>query len=404
MKPNLSILKINKKTRRYFRQAILLLVGLTCLAIMLSLFLTWRENQNLAHQLANLGQEKLNLQGRLAAIGTELEEFKAVDQYQRNETLQAEIKAIEETYTQAVAAYEDLLLLKEEAKKTNDEDEAFAESLSLLAERNYASASATLKTLTQAISQRRAAIAAAFVIPESVPVESAPPGSGYRRQQVKTDVGTFMVSLVAADLNSTRVIADTASDGDCHDNCPALPLATFISRSGAYAGINGPYFCPATYPSCANKKNSFDTLLMNKNKTYFNSDNNLYSTVPAVVFSGNNARFINQSLEWGRDTGVDAVIANYPLLTLNNELRFTGSTDSKLNSKGSRSFIGATGNTVYIGVVHSANVAEAARVVNALGIHSALNLDSGGSTALWSGGYKVGPGRNLAVGILLVRK
>jgi len=29
-------------------------------------------------------------------------------------------------------------------------------------------------------------------------------------------------------------------------------------------------FCPSTYPQCAGKTNSFDTLLMNKNKVYFN--------------------------------------------------------------------------------------------------------------------------------------
>lgn len=31
-------------------------------------------------------------------------------------------------------------------------------------------------------------------------------------------------------------------------------------------------------------------------------------------------------------------------------------------------------------------------------------LDNGGSTALWSGGYKVGPGRNLPNVILFVSK
>jgi len=39
-----------------------------------------------------------------------------------------------------------------------------------------------------------------------------------------------------------------------------------------------------------------------------------------------------------------------------------------------------------------------------MGIQNALNLDSGGSTALWSGGYKVGPGRNLPNVLLFVRK
>lgn len=66
--------------------------------------------------------------------------------------------------------------------------------------------------------------------------------------------------------------------------------------------------------------------------------------------------------------------------------------------------MGAGGNMVYIGVVHNATVAESARALHAMGIQNALNLDDGGSTALWSGGYKVGPGRDIPNAVLLVRK
>lgn len=241
-------------------------------------------------------------------------------------------------------------------------------------------------------------------IPESVETFNTPPSSGYRQQPVKTETGIFTVAIVSASLDSTRVIVDTASDSDCHNDCPVLPLASFVSRNNAFAGINGSYFCPADYASCANKKNAFDTLLMNKDKKYFNSENNIYSTVPAVIFSGNSARFVTQSLEWGRDTGVDAVIANQPLLVLDGQLKFRGDDDFKRGVKSNRSFIGTTGNTVYIGVVHNATVAESAQVVYNLGINSALNLDSGWSTALWYQGYKVGPGRNIPNALLLINK
>lgn len=237
------------------------------------------------------------------------------------------------------------------------------------------------------------------------PAQNTPPASGYSRQHVRTDSGTFTVDIIAADLNSTRVIVDTASDSDCANNCPVLPLGEYAVRSGAYAGINGSYFCPASYSGCAGKTNSFDTLLMNKNKRYLNSDNNVYSTVPAVIFSGNTARFVNRSLEWGRDTGVDAVIANYPLLLANSEIVFNGSGDPKHNSKGPRCFIGINGSTVYIGIVQNATMADSAKVLKTLGLTHALNLDEGGSTALWSGGkYIAGPGRNIPNAVLFVRK
>ncbi|MBI4089393.1 MAG: phosphodiester glycosidase family protein, partial [Candidatus Levybacteria bacterium] len=227
---------------------------------------------------------------------------------------------------------------------------------------------------------------------------------GYSFQAVKTDSGTFNVAMIAADLNSTRVIVDTASDSDCSNNCPVMSLGDYASRSGAYAGINGPFFCPAEYPSCAGKTNSFDTLLMNKNKYYFNSDNNKYSTVPLVYFSGNTMGVRGQSLDWGRDTGVDSVLANYPLYISGGNNNFGGSSDPKINSAGARTFVANKGNFAYIGIVYNASAAQAAGVLKALGFENALGLDQGGSTALWFNGYKAGPGRNLPSALLFVRK
>ncbi|KKR85167.1 MAG: hypothetical protein UU32_C0036G0003 [Candidatus Woesebacteria bacterium GW2011_GWB1_41_10] len=129
-------------------------------------------------------------------------------------------------------------------------------------------------------------------------------------------------------------------------------------------------FCPATYPTCAGKINSFDTLLMNKNKTYFNSDNNVYSNNPGAIFGGGYIRFVSAVSQWGRDTGIDGMISNYPLLVFNSNVAFGGDDDPKNGSKGARSFV----------------------------------ANNGGSTALWSGGYKVGPGRDLPNVILFVKK
>jgi len=227
------------------------------------------------------------------------------------------------------------------------------------------------------------------------PLTTTPPTAGYSRISVNSDAGTFTVSVGAADISTTRVIVDTASASDCYSNCPVLSLASFVSKNGAFAGINGTYFCPADYASCAGKENTFDFLVMNVNKTYFNSDMNVYSTNPGVIFGEGYTRFVGAIQEWGRDTSPNGVLSNYPLLVAGGNVNFGGSSDPKLGSKGSRSFVANKGNTVYIGVVHSATVAESARVLKAMGVDNALNLDNGGSTALWWGGYKVGPGRNL---------
>ena len=143
---------------------------------------------------------------------------------------------------------------------------------------------------------------------------------------------------------------------------------------------------------------------MNKNKYYFNSDNNKYSTVPLVYFTGSTMGVRGQTLEWGRDTGVDAVIANFPLYTTGGNNVFGGNGDAKLTNKGSRGFVANKGNFVYIGFIFGASSDDAAKVLKALGVDNALGLDQGGSTALWSGGYKAGPGRNIPNALLFVRK
>ncbi len=351
-----------------------------------------------------LRSQKMQHEAEINRLLSEVEALRSEDQFVRNEVLSSEIKNIQTTYTQAVTMYEELIDVRALTRDTAKLEEQLADSLHHLAQRNWSTASAELKQLSKDIAALRAKVAATFVIPPNVPESNAPPSGGFSRQSVKLDIGTYLVDIVAADLGSTRIIVDTASDSTCTRDCPALPLGEYVSRSGAFAGINGSYFCPADYPSCADKKNSFDTLLMNKNKVYFNSDNNVYSTVPAVIFLSGSMRFVGRSLDWGRDTSPDGVIAMQPLLLSGGNIAFGGDDDPKKGSKGNRSFVGNKGSTAYIGVVHNATVAEVAHVLKALGIENALNLDNGGSTALWSGGYKVGPGRNIPNAILFVRK
>lgn len=388
--------KVKKEVLSWRIAGYFLIVGI----LLLSAFVLYQQKNQTTLQ-SQLQQVKAKLNETIK----QYEILKKIDQKVRNDKLEEEIAQIQKAYKQAVTAYESLLKLKEKTTKTQDIDADLAKVLSLLSQRNYASASAVLVKINNDIKKKSDEIAATFQIPANVAVSNKAPASGFQQQVVKTDFGEYLVKIIAADLNSTKVVADTASDGTCKNDCPVNSLAAYAGRSGAFAGINGPYFCPADYPSCADKKNSFDTLLMNKNKVYFNGDNNVYSTVPAVIFSGNSARFVGKSLEWGRDTGVDTVIASQPMLVSGGNVVFGGDGDVKKEGKGTRSFIGATNSTVYIGVVYNANVAEVARVLKAMGIQNALNLDSGGSTAFWSGGsYIAGPGRNLPIGILLLRK
>ena len=357
------------------------------------IYYVFEQNKNLNYLKASLTQKE-----------QELTDIVSEDPYKINKVLQEEIKNIHDYYSKTVTTYEELIYFKENTKKLSDLDSLFAQVLDYLSQKNYSSASATLDTLSQKIKDEQTKTSTAFIIPENTNSSNNPPSSGYSRQTVQTDIGSFMVSIITADISSTKIIVDTASDSDCSNDCPVLSLSSYISRNGAFAGVNGSYFCPATYPTCAGKTNSFDTLLMNKNKTYFNSDNNVYSINPVAIFS-NSSRFVENGSSWGRDTSVDAVIMGRPLLVFNGEVKFFGNSDTKETSRGNRSFLGASDGTVYIGIVYSATVAETAKVLAKLGIKNAINLDSGGSSAFWSNGrYLAGPGRDLPFGILLVKR
>lgn len=381
--------------------AIILIVGVGLI------YWQWqKEKLVLRNDYQNLLSIRSGLDVSLASMSADLALLKAEDQRVKNDKLMAEVKQINITFKSALTQYEDLIDLRESGVKTNKLDVLYGPILTDLAKMDYAGATIKVATLSAKIKEEKekSLPTVGGVNLANVVESNAAPGSGFSRQKVKVAEQFFVVDIVAADLSNTKVIVDTASDGDCADNCPVLPLGTYVSRNGASAGINGSYFCPATYPACANKKNSFDTLLMNKNKKYFNSDNNVYSTVPAVIFSGSSVRFVSQSLQWGRDTGVDSVLANYPLLVSGKNLATGDSSDEKLAATGNRAFVANKGNMVYIGVVRGVSVVGAGKVLVAMGMDNALNLDSGGSTALWSGGYKYGPGRDIPNAILFVKR
>ena len=356
-------------------------------------------------QSLKLGTQILSLTKSLSETKKELSDLKNQDQLKINEQLKIDIKKIHDAYNEIIKPYEQIQDLKIQKQDVKDLEKTYAQILEYLSSLNYSSGSALLTQLKKDVDKKYSTIASVQTTSTQTATQSnTPPGNGYSFQAVKTDSGTFNVAIIAADLNSTRVIVDTASDSDCANNCPVSSLGDYVARSGAYAGINGPFFCPAEYPSCAGKTNSFDTLLMNKNKHYFNSDNNKYSTIPLVYFTGNTMGVRGQSLEWGRDTNVDSVIANYPLYISGGNNNFGGSSDVKLTSKGARSFVANKGNFAYIGVIYNASSAEAAAVLKTLGMDNALGLDQGGSTALWFNGYKAGPGRNIPSALLFVRK
>ncbi len=236
---------------------------------------------------------------------------------------------------------------------------------------------------------------------------SGPPGAGFSSIKVHTEKGDFSASVLSIDLNSARMVTDTANDSDCSDNCPVLPLSDYVSRNGGFAGVNGTYFCPDTYPDCSSKKNSFDFSVYNTRLgKWINQGMLSWGSRAMVYFDGGGAHYLQSANSFGG--GLNAGIVNYPGLLSGGNVQIDDSQSglsANQKAKGTKVGIGVRNErSVMIVIAYNVNMQEFAYVFKSLGAMGALNLDSGGSTALYyNGRYLAGPGRGLPNAIIFAR-
>jgi len=100
-----------------------------------------------------------------------------------------------------------------------------------------------------------------------------------------------------------------------------------------------------------------------------------------------------------------AAISNYPLLLQGGAVVDSTAEQSPTQMlRGTKGAIGVDGTYVYLAIVTGATMTESAFALQALGVRDALNLDGGGTAAMWIGGsYKVGPGRQLPNAVVITK-
>lgn len=238
--------------------------------------------------------------------------------------------------------------------------------------------------------------------PTARPV-SGPPESGYSRLSLQTERGVFSIDVVSIDMAGVRMITDTAGDGDCQNDCPTVSLSDYITRNGGFAGMNGTYFCPVDYSECSGKKNSFDfPVYSSRLGRWINGGNLFWNDRSIVFFDGSGMHFMRDAKSFGG--GLSAGIVNAPgLIDGGSVIADQFPLSDKQRAKGTKSGIGIRGNVTYLVVARNVDMLDLAHVFKTLGANSALNLDGGGSVALWFGGYKVGPGRNLPNAVIFAK-
>lgn len=246
------------------------------------------------------------------------------------------------------------------------------------------------------------------VTPTEAPkIVSGPPGAGFSSLTVGTEKGNFSVSVLMIDLNSAKVVTDTANENDCGNDCPTLSLKEYVERNNGFAGVNGSYFCPDTYPDCSGKKNAFDFPVYNSRlNKWINGGNLFWNSRSMFYFDGSGAHYKQNANDFSG--GLMAGLVNYPGILSDGNVQIddnqSGLSD-KQKAKGTKVGIGVSSEkNVMVVIAQNVNMQEFGYVFKALGAKGALNLDTGGSTALYyNGRYIFGPGRNIPNAIIFTR-
>ncbi|HPD74283.1 MAG TPA: phosphodiester glycosidase family protein [bacterium] len=237
------------------------------------------------------------------------------------------------------------------------------------------------------------------------PVANQVSGGG-NYMTVDTDRGKFGVYLIKVALSDVKVITASANGDDCKDNCPTKSLAEHVKDNGGFAGMNGAYFCPPDYSSCSGKINSSDyAFYKSSSDKWLNKGALSWGDTGLATFNGSSAKFYKKSSDYGGGS-VTAGISNYPSLLHGGDVVINSDklTSYQKDVKGARGAIGVGDSNLYLAIISNATVVDAAYVMKALGAKDALNLDGGGSSALYlNGSYLVGPGRSLPNAIVLVK-
>lgn len=254
--------------------------------------------------------------------------------------------------------------------------------------------------------------------PTPTPTPTPPAGgsstahSSYERTTLSTSRGSFTADIATFELGAGKiqVIADTAADGDCATDCPVMAVKSYASRySGAVAAVNGTYFCPSDYSWChPDQVNNFFWKVLNPRvNAMINKNNGLGENDGFLTFKEDGtAKYLDTWTSW-TSSGAWTGINHKPTLVKGGQnVLDEGTLDSKqLTAKTPRNAIILTGQTLKVLIIQSATVPDLAAACIALGATIAMNMDGGGSSALWyNGAYKRGPGRSVPNALVFIEQ
>jgi len=241
--------------------------------------------------------------------------------------------------------------------------------------------------------------------------------SQYDAYTIATDEGAFAVKVVMLRRDVFEMVTDTGDSSDCTDDCTAKSLGTYIAENEAFAGIHGTYFCPPDYTDCSDKTYVYYPPVFNSAlDKMINDDAIVFHNRPMIVqTTDGQIHYFHRPDDFGDTLSayeaasgliVNAAIGNWPSLV---EGGVSVVSDEPLElafySLGTRGGLGWDDTYFYLVIASNATVQNLAEIFETLGVDNAMNLDGGGSAALYyDGAYKVGPGRLLPNAVLFKEK
>ncbi len=253
----------------------------------------------------------------------------------------------------------------------------------------------------------------------SLPGPAIPPRvTTVKTARVATNRGTFTTNQIILDRRNPhwQIMTDTGDGADCTVSCTAFPVREYVQRRNAIAGVQGTYFCDDGV-NCIGALNSYAYPVLNSwSRVMLNQARVKYTVEPMVLFDAKNtplylpvgSRFDTlEEFEERYAMTVQTAITNGPALLEGGVSVLQNSTmdASQRNVRATRAMLGWKGFLVYLVVVRSATLPETVAVATSMGLEYALNLDGGGSTALYNDGmFYAGPGRAVPNALLVVQR
>lgn len=162
------------------------------------------------------------MEASLSAVISTLENE---DLRKTNMELMRKMSELKNIFGKSLVNYKEILEIDGLGGKTDVLTASFAGILQAISNEDFVLATTASARLALEIDKENNRLKTLSVtIPKNITEKQEAPNSGFSKQKVKVGENYFVVDIVAADLNSTRVVVDTASESTCTKDCPVLPL------------------------------------------------------------------------------------------------------------------------------------------------------------------------------------